>query len=399
MVDSTRGDSTCSGCGQVLQQRPMDETHDWRNFADSDQDNARASFVDPYAGGQMTTRFAAANSKQSQSLAQSHNKHNLDTTTRNLMEANDVITALGNTLNLTTHIQSKAKDLYREYEKVRKPSQRKASCRPLMVAIIYVACNQEGFGRTIKDLAKSTGVQEKELRTWCNNLTKILPNAATPPLDPGALVDRFSSRLATELPEFVKIFAAQMARKASAIAEGRQPSTIAAGALMLAVISAEIKDVDFDAVARATGTISGSTVQSGYNQLAQHKKDLITADFLKSAQLYQLKQAEEAAKKKVREAKEAATKATAPTQNLYAAKPPSLAAPSFAMPTSSSAPMPPTEKLPTNPSAFTSVPGVIPTNFAVKAAPVEIKQDYSLPQPTSGLLPIHDTNSVPIKTE
>lgn len=285
-ADSTRGDSVCTGCGQVLLSRPVDETHDWRNFADSDQDNSRVGLVDPYAGGHMATRFAAGTSKQSQQMAWSHNKVNMDTTTKNMIEANEVIGALGNTLNLTPHIQSKAKELYREYEKNRSSSQRKASCRPLMVAIVYIACNQEGFSRTFKELAKSSGVTEKELRSFIKSVQKVLPHTSTPPSDPSTLVDRFCARLHTDLPEWLKIGASQIAKKAfSTVLEGKQPATVAAGSILLAAMLAGF-NLDPDSVAAATQSISGSTVSATCNKLSQHKAEVVPAELLTKIQQF-----------------------------------------------------------------------------------------------------------------
>jgi hypothetical protein len=207
----------------------------------------------------------------------------MDTTTKNIMEANDAIQALGNMLNLTPHIQSKAKELYKEYEAKRVASMRKATSRPLMVAIIYIACNQEGFGRSFKELAKSSGVVEKEIRSFYKSLTKILPNSSTPPLDPASLVDRYCARLGDDIPEWVKIGASQIAKKASSVIEGRQPSTVAAGSILLACAVAAIP-IDQEVIAKATNTITGSTVHAAYVKLAQHKSEVIPADFLTRVQ-------------------------------------------------------------------------------------------------------------------
>jgi transcription initiation factor TFIIB len=357
----------------------MDETHDWRNFADNDQDNARAGMVDPYAGGQMTTRFAAGNSKQSQALAQSHNKYNLDTTMRNLMEANDVITALGNTLNLTSHIQAKAKELYREYEKLRKSSMRKASCRPLMVAIVYIACNQEGFGRTVKELAKSTGVIEKEIRSYYKTLMKILPNAATPPLDPSSLVDRFCARLSKEVPEFVKIGASAIARNAVSIIEGRQPATIAAGSLMLAAALASV-ELGCDDVATATTTISGSTVQSAYVQLSQHKTQIVPADFLQRAQKHRETIVQTTAK--TNQNAMPAPSAPAPLAPRAAPFKPQLLVATPSTPSTPSTPalgQPLTPITIQKPTVLQSVPGLIPAHFSIKSEEMASSAPADLP--------------------
>lgn len=277
-LDGTRGDSVCSGCGQVLLQRPVDEAHDWRNFADSDQDNARASVTDPYAGGSLTTRVSAGNSKMSQKMAWEHNKYNMDTKTKNLQTARDVIAGFTQTLNLAPQIQSKALELYRQYEEKRVSSQRKATHRPLMVAIIYIACKQEGFGRTFKELAKSTSESEKEIRNFYKSLDKLLPNNSSP-LDSSSLVERFCARLNDPLPEWVKIGAGNIARNATGILEGRQPATIAAASILLACSAAGIP-MDHDTVAAATQTISGSTVQGAFSVLLQNKAKAIPPEYL-----------------------------------------------------------------------------------------------------------------------
>lgn len=235
--------------------------------------------VDPYAGGALTTRVAAGNSKMSQKMAWEHNKYNMDTKTKNLQTARDVIGGLSNTLNLAPQIQSKALELYRLYENLRVSSQRKATHRPLMVAIIYIACKQEGFGRTFKELAKSTSVTEKEIRSFYKTLDKLLPNNTSAPLDSSSLVERFCARLNDALPEWVKIGAGNIARNATGILEGRQPATIAAASILLACSVAGIP-MDHDAVAAATQTISGSTVQSAYSVLMQNKSKAVPPEFM-----------------------------------------------------------------------------------------------------------------------
>lgn len=370
----------------MLDTRAIDETHDWRNFADSDQDNARASLVDPYSNGSLTTRVVAGNSKASQKMAWEHNKYNLDTKTKNVQSAREAIAGLSNSLNLPPQVQSKALDLYRQYEDKRVASQRKATHRPLMVAIVYIACKQEGFGRTFKELAKLTSVPEKEIRSFYKSVDKLLPNTSSPPLEPSSLVERFCSRLSDALPEWVKIGASNIARNASALLEGRQPATIAAASVMLACSLVGIAMYP-DAIAAATKTISGSTVQGAFTTLSQYTSQAVPPEFYnKILQMTGISAPKMAASSSATSSSSSSAPSTNATPKPVTA-PPSSFTPSFVTPSI------PIQK-PTLASAsassttisFSSATNGTTTNTAAPATPISAATSSRLAaQPPSGI--------------
>ena len=272
------------GCGQILRVRLIDEGSEWRNFADGDKDRSRVGNADPYFTGQLSTHMAAGNSKASQAMALLHNRTTFDGTTRNLMEASSNITSYADKLSLTTHVQAKAKEIYREYETKRAKTMRTGKCPALILAILYRACKQEGVGRTFKELSKATATPEKEIRKYASTLDKILPSFHVPALSADSLVERFVSKMMINFPEWVKIGAVNIALKATPKVEGKQPSSIAAASILMAAKIAGVACSE-DEIAEASTSISAATVKNVYSQLTKFQSEIVSEDFLNKAKL------------------------------------------------------------------------------------------------------------------
>jgi len=45
----------------------------------------------------------------------------------------------------------------------------------IIAAVLYMACKEEQVPRTFKELAKETGIKEKDIRKFYRNLTQLLP--------------------------------------------------------------------------------------------------------------------------------------------------------------------------------------------------------------------------------
>ncbi len=45
----------------------------------------------------------------------------------------------------------------------------------IIAAVLYMACKEELVPRTFKELAKETGIKEKDIRKFYRNLTQLLP--------------------------------------------------------------------------------------------------------------------------------------------------------------------------------------------------------------------------------
>lgn len=45
----------------------------------------------------------------------------------------------------------------------------------IIAAVLYMACKEELVPRTFKELAKETGIKEKDIRKFYRNLSQLLP--------------------------------------------------------------------------------------------------------------------------------------------------------------------------------------------------------------------------------
>lgn len=267
------------GCGTVLRERMVDEGADWRNFADGEKDRSRVGMMES-SNTELSTHLASGGSHQN--IVQLHNKTTIDSKTRNLMEASDSIENLASIIKADAQVQKKAIEIYTDYERVRKKTTRTGNHKPLIVAILYMACNQQGVGRTIKELSLSTGVPKNEIRKNCTALNKILPQKNDTALSADSLIDRFCSKI-PELPEWLKSEAASIARKVTPELEGKQPSSIAAASIFMACKIASFNLTE-ETIASATSSITSNTVKNTYKLMIPFQQKIVSETFFKKIQ-------------------------------------------------------------------------------------------------------------------
>jgi len=278
--DSNSGDIVCTACGRVAESRIIDQQGEWRNFADSDKDRARAQETDEFLEDMSTSvqggsgMFAPGDAKGE--LARLIKRNTMDLATRNLAQAAGRISELCARMGFPDSIKDKAKSLYKQFDESKTKVVRGGKNDALYCAFLYLALKEEDVPRTFKELASLSGVSEAEIRKFFKIITRILPsNFKKPqPVNPADLVNRYCSRI--QLPQAVVHLAAEIARKAFHKLEGKSPSSIASASIYMAAKQSEREALAKD-IAKAA-SIAPSTIQAIYREMLQWADELLPED-------------------------------------------------------------------------------------------------------------------------
>ncbi|PRQ53386.1 putative transcription factor TFIIB [Rosa chinensis] len=183
VLDHRQGDTICSECGLVLEAYFVDTTAEWRTFADTENDHdpqRTGDAVNPllHNGGLGTMISDAKNnvvgSNQSRSLGRVNKmvqkQQNPD---RSLTQAFASIASKASMLGLMNTVVSRAQQIYKEADDKKFCRGRKDEA--LTTACLFLACQEEGFPRTLKEVATvGNGATKKEINKIKEQLKKVL---------------------------------------------------------------------------------------------------------------------------------------------------------------------------------------------------------------------------------
>ncbi|CAN1256227.1 Transcription initiation factor IIB-2, partial [Linum perenne] len=152
VFDHSAGDTVCSECGLVLESHSIDETSEWRTFANESGDNDPVRVGGPtnplLADGGLSTVIAKPNGASgdflSSSLGRWQNRgSNPD---RGLILAFKTIATMSDRLGLVATIKDRANEIFKRVEDQK--SSRGRNQDALLAACLYIACRQEDKPRT-----------------------------------------------------------------------------------------------------------------------------------------------------------------------------------------------------------------------------------------------------------
>ncbi|CAI9099874.1 OLC1v1036756C2 [Oldenlandia corymbosa var. corymbosa] len=164
VFDHAAGDTVCSECGLVLESRSIDETSEWRTFADDsgDHDPVRVGGpVNPLLGdaGLSTVISKAPNGSNGDFSRLQSRSGDPD---RALVLAFKAIANMADRLSLVATIKDRASEIYKKLEDQK--CTRGRNLDALVAACIYIACRQEGKPRTVKEICTiANGATKKEI--------------------------------------------------------------------------------------------------------------------------------------------------------------------------------------------------------------------------------------------
>ncbi|CAN1124683.1 Transcription initiation factor IIB-2 [Linum perenne] len=168
VFDHSAGDTVCSECGLVLESHSIDETSEWRTFAnesgDTDPNRVGGPTNPLMADSGLSTVIAKPNGASgdflSSSLGRWQNRgSNPD---RGLIQAFKTIATMSDRLGLVATIKDRANEIFKRVEDQK--SSRGRNQDALLAACLYIACRQEDKPRTVKEICSvANGATKKEI--------------------------------------------------------------------------------------------------------------------------------------------------------------------------------------------------------------------------------------------
>jgi len=266
--DARTGDIICRSCGLVLEEQVIDLGADWRNFNEDSKDKSHAGVVNNLIEA-MATQISDEGKHARLSITQKSIA--MDSGDRAVLEVISKINEMGSRLGFTEDILKRARAAYKTFHDSKSRTIRGSKGDPIVCALLYLACKEEQVPRTFREIAKETGVNEKEMRSMYTKLTKNLPKtekmgAAVAPSD---LILRFCSKL--KYSPTVVTEAQDIAREATPHLEGKNPNSIAAASILVATKSDPSKTAKD--IAKAANITPATVLKIYYEILANRTQN------------------------------------------------------------------------------------------------------------------------------
>nr|GEV06965.1 transcription initiation factor IIB-2 [Tanacetum cinerariifolium] len=200
VLDHSAGDTICSECGLVLESHLIDETSEWRTFANEFGDNDPVRVGGPInillIDGGLSTVICKPNGVTSDFLSSSlARRFNPD---RSLILAFKTISTMCDRLGLVATIKDRANEIFKKVEDHKKSS-RGRNQDATLAACLYIACRQEDKPRTVKEICSAAnGSTKKEIGRAKEYIVKQLKSVEMGIIHAGDFMRRFCSNLAPQ---------------------------------------------------------------------------------------------------------------------------------------------------------------------------------------------------------
>ncbi|MCO5581850.1 hypothetical protein L7F22_035739 [Adiantum nelumboides] len=264
VLDHAAGDTVCKECGLVLEARSIDETSEWRTFANESADNDPVRVGGPsnplLTDGGLATVISKPNGAQGDFLS----------------------------LGLVPTIKDRANEIYKKVEDLK--SIRGRNQDAILAACLYIACRQEDKPRTVKEICSvANGASKKEIGRAKEFIVKQLEEEMGKSMEMGTIhagdfLRRFCSHLGMG-NQSIKA-ATEAVKKSEELDIRRSPISIAAAAIyMISQLSDDKKPLKD--ISRVTGVAEG-TIRNSYKDLYPHAAKIIPDWFAKDEDLRNL---------------------------------------------------------------------------------------------------------------
>ncbi|KAH9648652.1 transcription initiation factor IIB-2 [Citrus sinensis] len=196
VFDHSAGDTVCSECGLVLESHSIDETSEWRTFANESGDNDPVRVGGPtnplLADGGLSTVIAKPNGASGEFLSSSLGRwqNRGSNPDRGLILAFKTIATMSDRLGLVATIKRRFcsnlgmnnQAVKAAQEAVQKSEEFDIRRSPISIAaaVIYIITQLSDDKKPLKDISVATGVAEGTIRNSYKDLyphvSKIIPN-------------------------------------------------------------------------------------------------------------------------------------------------------------------------------------------------------------------------------
>ncbi|CAB4316994.1 unnamed protein product [Prunus armeniaca] len=281
VFDHSAGDTVCSECGLVLESHSIDETSEWRTFANESGDNDPVRVGGPtnplLADGGLSTVIAKPNGASGEFLSSSLGRwqNRGSNPDRGLILAFKTIATMSDRLGLVATIKDRANEIYKRVEDQK--SSRGRNQDALLAACLYIACRQEDKPRTVKEICSvANGASKKEIGRAKEYIVKQLglekgQSVEMGTIHAGDFMRRFCSNLGMN-NQAVKA-AQEAVQKSEEFDIRRSPISIAAAVIYIITQLSDDKKPLKD-ISVATGVAEG-TIRNSYKDLYPHVSKII----------------------------------------------------------------------------------------------------------------------------
>ncbi|KAL9250013.1 Transcription initiation factor IIB-2-like protein [Drosera capensis] len=281
VFDHSAGDTVCSECGLVLESHSIDETSEWRTFANESGDNDPNRVGGPsnplLSDSGLTTMISKTKGSGGDSLPSGLGRWQSrgSAADRNLLHAFNVIATMADRLGLVTTIKDRANEIYKKVED-QKPL-RGRNQDAILAACLYIACRQEDKPRTVKEICSvANGATKKEIGRAKEYIVKQLELEMGQSMEMGTIhagdfLKRFCSHLSMS-KQAVKA-AEETVQKSEELDIRRSPISLAAAIIYIITQLSEEKKAVKD-ISLVTGVAEG-TVRNVYKDLYPHLSKII----------------------------------------------------------------------------------------------------------------------------
>ncbi|CAI8584747.1 unnamed protein product [Vicia faba] len=294
VFDHSAGDTVCSECGLVLESHSIDETSEWRTFANESNDNDPVRVGGPsnplLTDGGLSTVIAKPNGSSGEFLSSSLGRwqNRGSNPDRGLILAFKTIATMSERLGLVATIKDRANEIYKRVEDQK--SSRGRNQDALLAACIYIACRQEDIPRTVKEICSvANGASKKEIGRAKEYIVKQLGLEKGQTVEMGTIhagdfMRRFCSNLGMN-NQAVKA-AQEAVKKSEEFDIRRSPISIAAAVIYIITQLSDDKKPLKD-ISIATGVAEG-TIRNSYKDLYPHVSKIIPNWYAKEEDLKNL---------------------------------------------------------------------------------------------------------------
>ena len=220
-IDNIRSEKSCKKCGLVLEENIIDST------------NGAPNDITIHDGGLSTTfDINKGNIKDYakwKRLKRLHNQSRVGgTRDRNLSRAFTELGLVISKLALSSSVKRESASIYRKA--LDKDLIRGRSISKLLVATVYISCRLCKVPRTLDEIEKGTGINQKTISKNYRFLAREL-GIKLSPISPNDYIPRFASRLGLSSQVEVKSIEIIDQAKDLGLTSGKDPASVAAATL------------------------------------------------------------------------------------------------------------------------------------------------------------------------
>ncbi|KAI3471614.1 hypothetical protein Pfo_028264 [Paulownia fortunei] len=321
VLDRASGDAVCTECGLVLESHFIDETAEWRNFADDKDDhdpNRVGAPVDPLLADAALSTVVSNGPISGLTGGERHgyhavvsDGHKISGLSWRLNRRNDpyqaivsaftTIAEMADRLSLLATIKDGACHIYKKlYDQ---KSTRGKKVETLAAACIFIACRQEGISRTIKEICSVlNGATKREFTRAVDFIRKHLKeemgesvNKVT--ANTGDYLRRFCCKLGMSNEDIRTV--RKTIQKSEELDIRRSPISIAAAVIFminqLSGSKKSLRDAFFTLYLKGIGihnveiadatTVAEGTIKNAFRDLQPYAQGILPESYVKGRDL------------------------------------------------------------------------------------------------------------------